>query len=147
MIKTILVPLDGSAVAEQGLVAACRIARETGAALLLLRSVVYFAVEEATREEARTPRSPSCTGCPRHSRWRDARHKAHQLEGEAYLRALGAARLAGGIGPDDTRSAGALRAGCQRARDGGRLAPHVGVAPHRTPSNMTYGLRNRAGWP
>ena len=53
MIKTILVPLDGSPVAEQGLVAACRIARETGAALLLVRSVVYFAVEEATREEER----------------------------------------------------------------------------------------------
>jgi len=51
MIKTILVPLDGSAVAEQGLAAACRIARETGAALLLMRSVVYFGVEEATREE------------------------------------------------------------------------------------------------
>ena len=53
MIRTILVPLDGSAVAEQGLVAACRIARETGAALLLMRSVVYFAMEEATREEER----------------------------------------------------------------------------------------------
>ena len=51
MIKTILVPLDGSPVAEQGLAAACRVARETGAALLLVRSVVYFAVEEATREE------------------------------------------------------------------------------------------------
>jgi len=51
MIKTILVPLDGSPVAEQGLAAACRIARGTGAALLLMRSVVYFAVEEATREE------------------------------------------------------------------------------------------------
>jgi len=51
MIKTILVPLDGSSVAEQGLAAACRIARGTGAALLLMRSVVYFAVEEATRED------------------------------------------------------------------------------------------------
>ena len=53
MIKTILVPLDGSPVAEQGLVAACRVARETGAALLLMRSVVYFAMVEATREEER----------------------------------------------------------------------------------------------
>ena len=36
---TILVPLDGSAIAEEGLVSACRIARETGAALWLMRAV------------------------------------------------------------------------------------------------------------
>lgn len=54
MIRTILVPLDGSAVAEQGLVAARRIAKETGATLLLVRAVVYFGVEETSREnEAR----------------------------------------------------------------------------------------------
>ena len=51
MIKTILVPLDGSDVAEQGLAAACRIAAETGATLLLVRSVLYFAVEEGVRSE------------------------------------------------------------------------------------------------
>ena len=51
MIKTILVPLDGSEVAEQGLAAACRIARETGATLLLVRSVLYIAAEGAAREE------------------------------------------------------------------------------------------------
>lgn len=51
MIKTILVPLDGSSAAEQGLAPACRIARETGATLLLVRAVFYFAVEEAARAE------------------------------------------------------------------------------------------------
>jgi len=53
MIKTILVPLDGSPVAEQGLAAACRIARGTGAALLLMRSVVYFAAETTREDEGR----------------------------------------------------------------------------------------------
>ena len=53
MIKTILVPLDGSPVAEQGLAAACRIARETGATLLLVRSVVYFAAEATGEDEGR----------------------------------------------------------------------------------------------
>ena len=51
MIKTILVPLDGSELAEQGLAAACRIAAESGATLLLVRSVLYFAVEEGVRSE------------------------------------------------------------------------------------------------
>jgi nucleotide-binding universal stress UspA family protein len=51
MIKTILVPLDGSSLAEQGLAAACRIARETGATLLLVRAVFYFAMEEESRGE------------------------------------------------------------------------------------------------
>ena len=36
---TILVPLDGSKIAEEGLVSACRLARETGATLWLMRAV------------------------------------------------------------------------------------------------------------
>ena len=51
MIRTILVPLDGSDVAEQGLAAACRIAAESGATLLLVRAVLYFGVEEGVRSE------------------------------------------------------------------------------------------------
>lgn len=39
MIRTILVPLDGSPLAEHGLPPACRIARETNAGLLLVRAV------------------------------------------------------------------------------------------------------------
>lgn len=49
MIKTILVPLDGSDVAEQGLAAACRIAAEVGATLHLVRALPYSALEEDVR--------------------------------------------------------------------------------------------------
>ena len=49
MIKTILVPLDGSEVAEQGLAAACRIAIEAGATLHLVRALPYSALEEGVR--------------------------------------------------------------------------------------------------
>ena len=42
MIKTVLVPLDGSQFAEQGLLAACRMARETGATLVLVRAVQFY---------------------------------------------------------------------------------------------------------
>jgi len=49
VIKTILVPLDGSDVAEQGLVAACRIATEVGATLHLVRALPYSALEEDVR--------------------------------------------------------------------------------------------------
>ncbi|HEU5398076.1 MAG TPA: universal stress protein [Gammaproteobacteria bacterium] len=45
MLRTILVPLDGSAVAEQGLWSACRLAKETGATLSLVRGVPYFVLE------------------------------------------------------------------------------------------------------
>jgi nucleotide-binding universal stress UspA family protein len=44
MASIILVPLDGSATAEQGLSAACRIASDTGATILLVRAVLYFGV-------------------------------------------------------------------------------------------------------
>ncbi|HVA91531.1 MAG TPA: universal stress protein [Chloroflexota bacterium] len=51
MIQTILVPLDGSTAADQSLVPACRIAKETGAALRLVRAVPFSAFEEAEREK------------------------------------------------------------------------------------------------
>ena len=51
MIKTILVPLDGSDVAEQGLAAACRIATEVGATLHLVRALPYSALEEGVRSQ------------------------------------------------------------------------------------------------
>lgn len=44
MIKTILVPLDGSPLAEQGLQAACSVAREAGATLVLVRAVPFYAL-------------------------------------------------------------------------------------------------------
>lgn len=53
MLHTILVPLDGSPVAEQGLPPACRLAKETGATLLLVRGVFYFAVDSKNREADR----------------------------------------------------------------------------------------------
>ena len=53
MLHTILVPLDGSPVAEQGLAPACRLARETGATLSLVRGVFYFAVDSKNREADR----------------------------------------------------------------------------------------------
>ncbi len=45
MIDKILVPLDGSEIAEQGLVAACRVARQTHATIVLVRAVAFYAVE------------------------------------------------------------------------------------------------------
>jgi nucleotide-binding universal stress UspA family protein len=45
MLHTILVPLDGSPVAEQGLTSACRLASVTGATLTVVRGVLYFALE------------------------------------------------------------------------------------------------------
>jgi nucleotide-binding universal stress UspA family protein len=54
MIRKVLVPLDGSPTAEQGLGAACRIAAESGATLLLVRAVPYLAMEgEAHAHESR----------------------------------------------------------------------------------------------
>ena len=53
MINTILVPLDGSEVAEQGLAAACRIAVEGGATLHLVRALPYSALEEGVRLQER----------------------------------------------------------------------------------------------
>jgi nucleotide-binding universal stress UspA family protein len=53
MVHTILVPLDGSPVAEQGLTSACRLARETGATLLLVRGVLYFTLDPKDREADR----------------------------------------------------------------------------------------------
>jgi len=51
MISTILVPLDGSPFAEQSLAAGCRIARETGATLLLVRAIYYGLMRENERAE------------------------------------------------------------------------------------------------
>jgi nucleotide-binding universal stress UspA family protein len=45
MINTILVPLDGSQLAEQGLVAACRLARRSDATLVLVRAVAFYAID------------------------------------------------------------------------------------------------------
>ncbi|MDB5075398.1 MAG: UspA domain protein [Chloroflexi bacterium] len=55
MIGTILVPLDGSPLAQQGVYAACRVARETGAELLLLTAVpfsVHAGADERRKELA-----------------------------------------------------------------------------------------------
>jgi nucleotide-binding universal stress UspA family protein len=51
MNRTILVPLDGSPLAEQGLSAACRIARATRAGLLLLTAVPISALAGAAQRE------------------------------------------------------------------------------------------------
>jgi nucleotide-binding universal stress UspA family protein len=53
MIHNILVPLDGSPVAEQGLTSACRLAKETGATLSLVRGVPYFILDPKDREADR----------------------------------------------------------------------------------------------
>jgi nucleotide-binding universal stress UspA family protein len=45
MINTILVPLDGSQLAEQGLVAACRLARRSDATIVLVRAVAFYAID------------------------------------------------------------------------------------------------------
>ena len=142
----ILVPLDGTAFAETALT----YLRDQGigrAASLLLLLLLLLRVVPTESEYFTYASLPFMYGVPEAFALAGRQAQAHQLEGEAYLRALGAARLADGIGPDDTSCADALQAGCQQARDGGRLAPHVGMAPHRTPSHMTYGLRTRAGWP
>jgi nucleotide-binding universal stress UspA family protein len=57
MLHTILVPLDGSTVAEQGLTSACRLATETRATLSLVRGVPYFTLDPRDREAAREARS------------------------------------------------------------------------------------------
>jgi nucleotide-binding universal stress UspA family protein len=44
MLKTILVPLDGSMLAEQALQPACSVAREADAALVLVRAVPFYAL-------------------------------------------------------------------------------------------------------
>lgn len=60
MLQTVLVPLDGSPLAEQGLTPACRLAKETGATLSLVRGVSYLAVgakqQEADRVAVREAR-------------------------------------------------------------------------------------------
>jgi nucleotide-binding universal stress UspA family protein len=53
MLHTILVPLDGSPVAEQGLTSACRLAHQTGATLSLVRGVPYFSAEPKDHEASR----------------------------------------------------------------------------------------------
>ena len=50
MIEKIPVPLDGSEVAEQKMMSACRLARETGAVSSLVRGVLYFAVDSKQHE-------------------------------------------------------------------------------------------------
>jgi nucleotide-binding universal stress UspA family protein len=55
MIKTILVPLDGSPLAEQGLETGCRVARDSGAALVLVRAILYYGLmRENEKAERRT---------------------------------------------------------------------------------------------
>ncbi len=58
--QTILVPLDGSPMAEQGLTSARRLAKQTGAALSLVRGVPFFAtdtrIEDADRAAVREAR-------------------------------------------------------------------------------------------
>lgn len=53
MIRTILVPLDGSPIAEQALTAAHRVALETGATLLLARATLFFAVDQSVQPAER----------------------------------------------------------------------------------------------
>ncbi len=54
MRDTILVPLDGSAIAEEGLISACRLARQTGAVLWLMRAVSFGALDlDVERGEGR----------------------------------------------------------------------------------------------
>jgi hypothetical protein len=53
MLRTILVRLDGSPMAEQGLTSACRLARETGATPSLVRGVLYFTLDPMDHEADR----------------------------------------------------------------------------------------------
>ncbi|HVC79851.1 MAG TPA: universal stress protein [Chloroflexota bacterium] len=54
MIDTILTPLDGSRLAEHGLATACKLARETGATLLLLTATPFsLLADSAAREKER----------------------------------------------------------------------------------------------
>src|SRR5947209_3880513 len=53
MQHTMLVPLDGSRVAEQGLTSACRLAKETGATLSLVRGISFLGLEPKNREADR----------------------------------------------------------------------------------------------
>jgi len=48
MLRTILVPLDGSALAERAIPVACQLARRTGGAVHLARAHVPIAVVGAT---------------------------------------------------------------------------------------------------
>jgi nucleotide-binding universal stress UspA family protein len=47
MIDTILAPLDGSQLAEHGLDTACKLARETGATLLLLTATPFSVLADS----------------------------------------------------------------------------------------------------
>ena len=51
MIDTILVPLDGSSLAEQALPYACRVARQTGAELVLARAAPHAAESAISRSD------------------------------------------------------------------------------------------------
>jgi nucleotide-binding universal stress UspA family protein len=51
MIETILAPLDGSSLAEQGLSTACTLARETGATLLLLTATPFSLLSSSDDRE------------------------------------------------------------------------------------------------
>jgi len=53
MIRTILVPLDGSPMAEQALAPACRLAHQTGAGLVLLRAAPFGADSAASMSPPR----------------------------------------------------------------------------------------------
>ena len=53
MTHTILVPLDGSPVAESGLRSACKLARDSGATLYLMRTTMFFAGDRSTYAEER----------------------------------------------------------------------------------------------
>jgi nucleotide-binding universal stress UspA family protein len=57
MTNTILVPLDGSPAAESGLRSACKLARNSGATIYLMRTTMFFAGDRSTyAEERRTLR-------------------------------------------------------------------------------------------
>lgn len=77
MFRTILVPLDGSSLAEQALTPACRIAEKFGSALLLLRVVTL---------ERALPTLPLLT--PRGESESAASPRPVMDEAEAYLNGL-----------------------------------------------------------
>ena len=77
MFRTILVPLDGSALAEQALTPACRIAEKFGSALLLLRIITL---------ERSLPSLPMLT--PRGDAETSAAPRPVMEEAEAYLTGL-----------------------------------------------------------
>ncbi len=53
MKNKILVPLDGSPAAESGLRSACKLARDSGATIYLLRTTMFFAGDRSTYAEER----------------------------------------------------------------------------------------------